>query len=180
MIIGITGTLGAGKGVLSDILKSKGFEHYSVREFIVDEIKKRGMEVNRDSMVIVANGLREKKGVGYIVEQLYDRAEGDAVIESLRTVGEVEALRKKRDFVLFSIDADAKMRFERVKGRGSVTDDIDFGTFLENEKREMHSDDPNKQNIAAVMAISDYQFENNGTMDELKEKVEEVLEECLE
>jgi dephospho-CoA kinase len=41
MIIGITGTLGAGKGKIVEFLKEKGFEHYSVREYLTQEIKKK-------------------------------------------------------------------------------------------------------------------------------------------
>ena len=36
--IGITGTLGAGKGTIVEYLqKEKGFSHYSVRAFLTDE-----------------------------------------------------------------------------------------------------------------------------------------------
>ncbi|MCX6713904.1 MAG: dephospho-CoA kinase, partial [Candidatus Vogelbacteria bacterium] len=62
MIIGITGTLGAGKGAVVDCLKIKGFKHYSVTAFITDEIIKRGLPVNRDKMVLVANDLRAQYG----------------------------------------------------------------------------------------------------------------------
>ncbi|MBR5146904.1 MAG: AAA family ATPase, partial [Bacteroidales bacterium] len=45
-IIGITGTIGAGKGTIVDYLvKEKGYVHYSVREFLAEEVKKRGLEV---------------------------------------------------------------------------------------------------------------------------------------
>ena len=38
-IIGITGTIGAGKGTIVDYLVlQKGYEHYSVRSFIKEEI----------------------------------------------------------------------------------------------------------------------------------------------
>ena len=58
-IIGITGTLGAGKGTVVDFLVSeKGYKHYSVRSFISEEIIKRNLPLNRDSMVVVANDLR--------------------------------------------------------------------------------------------------------------------------
>lgn len=40
IIIGITGTLGAGKGTVVEYLKTKGFKHFSVREFLTQEIKK--------------------------------------------------------------------------------------------------------------------------------------------
>ena len=83
MIIGITGTLGAGKGTVADYLvKERGFKHLSVREYLIEEIKKRGLAVNRDNMVLVANDLRVKFGPGYIAEQLYEKAveiEGDCV-----------------------------------------------------------------------------------------------------
>ena len=35
MIIGITGTLGAGKGTVVDFLKEKGFRHFSVRDYLI-------------------------------------------------------------------------------------------------------------------------------------------------
>ena len=54
MIIGITGTLATGKSTVAKILVEKGFKHYSVRDFLVQEITRRGVGVTRDNMVEVA------------------------------------------------------------------------------------------------------------------------------
>ena len=101
-ILGITGTLGAGKGTVVDYLISKkGFIHYSVRALLVEEIQLRELEINRDNMVAVANDLRAANSPAWIVEQLYEQAEGnghDCVIESIRSPGEVEALANKGNF----------------------------------------------------------------------------------
>jgi len=184
LIIGITGTLGAGKGtIVKFLVEKRGFMHYSVRDFLVEEIKKRGMPINRDSMVEVGNDLRKKNSPGYIAETLFERAKNsgkNCVIESLRTEGEVNSLRKKGKFYLFAVDANPKVRYERVSERKSSTDKISFQEFIDNEKREMTSKDPNKQNLSKCISMADYIFENNGTVEELHKKVEDVLNEIRE
>ena len=164
MIIGITGSIGAGKGVVTDFLKEKGLNHYSVRDFLVEEIKKWGMPVNRDSMVTIANELRKNNSPSYIVEQLYEKAKKenkDCVIESIRTLGEIEALRKKEAFFLISIDADPEIRYKRTIKRGGEKDSISFEKFIQDEKRELSSNDPNKQNLSACITASDFKLTNN-------------------
>lgn len=178
MIIGVTGTIGAGKGTIVEFLKEKGFKHYSVRDFIIKEIKKRDMVVNRDSMVIVANDLRASNSPSYIVEQLYKKANedgGNCVIESLRCPGEVEALKGKEDFYLFAVDASPFLRYERVTQRKSETDKVSYEKFISDERREMMSEDKNKQNLSKCIEMADFKFENNETIADLKRKVLEVL-----
>ena len=179
IIIGITGTLGAGKGTIVDYLKKeKGFYHYSVRQFLLEEIRKRDLPKNRDSMMIVANNLRAKHSPSYIIDQLYLRAiksGKNAVIESLRTPGEIESLRKKGKFYLFAVDADTKQRYNRIRIRNSETDKISFETFLENEQREMSSTDQNKQNLQKCCEMADFVFTNNSTIKDLNNKVEKVI-----
>jgi len=174
MIIGITGTLGAGKGTVVGFLKERGFRHFSVRDFLIEEIKKRGLEVNRDSMVLVANDLREKNGSAYIVEELYRRAikeDGDVVIESVRCVGEVEALKNKDEFVLWAVDADVESRYARIVERGGSTDKVSFQEFVLQEEREMKNKDSNKQNLKDCIDMADVSIRNDWTVEELRGKV---------
>ena len=129
-------------------------------------------------MVIVANDLRATYGASYIAEQLYEQAKihGDnAIAESIRTVWEVEALRKKWDFYLFAIDADSKIRYERVVMRGSETDKISYEEFISNEQREMENTDPNKQNIGKCIQLADYTFTNDWSLEDLNKQIEIVL-----
>ncbi len=178
MIIGITGTLSAGKGTVVEFLKERGFEHYSVREFLIEEILRRGLEVNRDNMVAVANDLRAKFGGAYIVEKLYKRALGrgkDVVIESVRCVGEVDALSGKDGFVLWAVDADVETRYARIVERKSSTDSVSFQDFVRQEELEMSSSDLLKQNLKACIDMADVCFRNDWTKMELRGKVEKAL-----
>lgn len=179
IIIGITGTIGAGKGTIVEYLMQKeGFSHYSVRDYLVQVIKKAGMDVNRDSMTMLGNMLRATHTASFIVDELYRQAlkEGkNAVIESIRAVGEVESMKNKPNFYLFAVDADPKLRYERVHIRASETDKVDYETFVENEKREYANADPNRQNLSKCMEMADFVFNNDGSRENLYAQVDEAM-----
>lgn len=179
IVIGITGTLGAGKGAIVEYLQNKeGFNHFSVRDFIAREIRKRGLELNRDTLTATANELRAKNSPSYITDQLFAEARKsgkNSIIESIRTPGEISSLREKGRFFLFAVDADEKIRFSRIRKRGSATDHIDYETFLANEQREMNTDDPSKQNLKKCIELANYKFINNGTIEELEAQVAKIV-----
>jgi dephospho-CoA kinase len=181
MIIGITGTLGAGKGSVVAILKEKGFSHFSASGFISEEIKKRGLPVNRDTMTEVGEDLRAVFGASYVVDSLAERAKeggGNVIIESIRAVGEVDALKKKGG-ILLGVTADATIRYARITERKSEKDNVTFEKFLADEDRESHGTDPAKMNLPAVISLADYTIDNNGSLHELAREVNSFLEKFI-
>lgn len=178
-IIGITGTLGAGKGTIVDYLtKHHGYTHFSVRGYLIEIIQSNGLTVNRDTLTQTANDLRAKNSPSFIAEELYSKAfetGGNCIIESIRTVGEITALKLKGNFVLFSVDTDRRIRYDRILLRGSETDQVSFETFSESEERELTSTDPNKQNLSACMSLADHHFNNNGSFEDLYKQIDLVI-----
>ncbi|MBP6924442.1 MAG: AAA family ATPase [Candidatus Pacebacteria bacterium] len=179
MIVGLTGSFGAGKGFVADYLvNQKAFAHFSARTFITKELERRGIEVNRDTMTNVANDLRATHGPTYIFEQLVQMAKnhgGDAVIESIRAVAEAVYIKEQGGVVL-GIDADPQIRYERIVKRGSETDHVTFGEWRAQELRESNPDDPTKQDIFGALKLSDVIIMNVSSIPELKRKIDNFIE----
>jgi dephospho-CoA kinase len=179
MLIGITGSFGAGKGLAANYLvKQKGFSHFSARSFITEEITRRGLPIDRDSMTVVANDLRQTYGPSYIFEQLVAKARaggGDSVIESIRAVAEVEYIKANGGLVL-GIDADPQVRYERIIKRGNETDHVSFDKWRQQEINESNPDDPTKQDIFGALKKSDYIINNTKTVAELELEIDKFLD----
>lgn len=179
MIIGITGTDGAGKGTVVDYLvNNKGFTLYHARTLLIEEIEKHGLPNDRQRMRIVANELRAAHGNDYIVKFFLERAQktGDKkiVIDSLRTTAEAETL-KAAGGTLLAVDADQKLRYRRVQARRSETDRVSFDQFREHEALEMNDPDPHGMQKAKVIEMADYAIQNNGTLEEAYKQVNTML-----
>ncbi|MCQ2285520.1 MAG: AAA family ATPase [Bacteroidales bacterium] len=179
-IVGITGTLGAGKGTVVDYLVTKyGFKHYSVRGYLREEAERQGYkEINRDVFTKLANELRSQHSPSYIIDELYKQAvenQQNAIIESVRTPGEVASLKAKGNFIFLAVDAKPEIRYERIVIRNSETDRISFEKFLADEKREMSTNDPNKQNLGACIAQADFCLMNDGDLDALYLQIDNIF-----
>jgi dephospho-CoA kinase len=180
MIIGITGTLGAGKGTVVEYLKTKGFKHFAVSDtFLVSEAKKRGLEPTRVVRRDIANEFRAK-GPTKLMEAVYEMAHPsieageNVIIEPQHTAGEVGFIQSIGGTEL-SVDADLEVRYQRIQKRASSKDNVSFEDFKKEQEFEMSQADPNMNNLGAAIAKADYHLTNNGTQEELFKQVEEAL-----
>jgi dephospho-CoA kinase len=181
MIVGLTGSFGAGKGYVADYLvDKKGFAHFSARTFIFEEAKRRGLDISkgREVTIPVANDLRKKYGPAYIIEQLMQRAkehDGDVVIESLRAIAEVKYIQEHGGLVL-GVDADPLVRYERIVKRGSETDHVSFEKWKQQEQEESNPDDPTKQDIFGALRESDHIIMNTTSLEQLEADIDAFIE----
>ena len=177
MIIGITGTLGAGKTTVATYLESKGFTYRSVRSFITEEVHRRSIAVTRDTLVQVGNEIRAQHGPEYIVKAMIADAllkKEDVVIESIRAIKEASFLIEQGG-VLISVDAALKVRYERIIETNSQVVPVSFDEFKTQEAREMHSSDAHKQSIADVMLLAPFCIANSGTEEQLYRQIDAIL-----
>lgn len=177
MIIGLTGKNGSGKGEVAKFLIQRGFRYHSLSDEIREEMKKQGVKITRENLIPFANKLRNKFGPSYLAEKILEKLDPDKnyVIDSIRNPFEVETLRKRKTFRLISVVADPKNRFERLKSRARENDPTEYKKFLEIDAAEARGKDPSAQQIDRTQELADAIVENKGSIDELHEKVKQIL-----
>lgn len=182
MVVGITGTNGGGKGAVVDYLVRKGFAHYSVRDFLVSELQRRNLPVNRTTMGGIATELRHTESPTYFTErflaQARERGQDNVLIESIRTIAEAKSVQEHGGIVL-AVDAPLEVRYRRIVGRGTHTDKVTLEEFRAQEDAEYRSEDPNDpalMNVLGVMEIADVVITNNGALANLHKKIDEALQ----
>jgi len=177
MIIGLTGKNGSGKGIVADYLKTGGFIYHSLSDIIRDEITKSGTEITRERLIAKGRELRSKGGPSVLAEKILEQLDIDKnyVIDSIRNPAEVQALKRRKDFQLFYIDADQKIRFERIKQRGRENDPQTFEKFVELENKELKSKDPAAQQLENTAELADIVVENNESVRELENKIKDII-----
>jgi dephospho-CoA kinase len=173
-LVGLTGTNGAGKGEAAAFLRTLGYAYHSLSDILREELAARGKEASRDNLIAVGNEIRETFGPDVLARRTMDRVRGRSVIDSIRNPREVEFLRCRPGFRLLAVDAPIGLRFARVKARGRDESAATLDEFRKKEEAEMTGSETGQQ-LARCMAMADRLIINDGTIEDLRKKVEECL-----
>ena len=178
MRIGLTGGMVSGKRTIAQMLLEKGFYALTFSDAINDELRKKGIPITRKSQQDLGNEIRNEKGPGEWAKRLIEKMEPgkNYVVDGIRNPGEISELRKQKDFFLLAVDSSQKKRFERIIARAMDRDPKTWEEFLKADARDFSEENPNGLQIAKCMEMADYVIQNNNGEEELKKKVELVLE----
>jgi len=177
MIIGLSGTLAAGKDTVADYLvESEGFDHISLSTVLRKVAAQKGIEVTMENLTKLGNSLKTEYSADYLVKRAKKEADftRDTVVSSIRQPEEIENLKQEKDFYMIFVDADVKIRFDRLAKRGRAGDVEDFNTFKEQEEKQLDGQSGG-MNLGRCREMADYIIENNGTMDEFKTEIKRIF-----
>ena len=102
------------------------------------------------------------------------------IIDGFRNIGEVEFFGKKKGFYLISLNSTRKIRFERLKKRGSSKDPKSWDEFMKMERRDLGEKEFWGQQNKTVMKLADIKIKNNSSIKELHSKIDSVLKSLYE
>ncbi len=180
MIIGLTGTNQAGKGEAGKYLTRKGFVYLSHS----DEIRHAviiagGNPQDRKQLQDVGNKMRELHGKDYwtnlVVQKIREKDIENAIVDSCRNPGEIERLRKEKDFMLIAIDAPIELRYERGLKSGRVPSNFTLEDFKQEEARE-NTGNPAAQQLTKVISMADHIIVNDKDFNKFYEQIDGALE----
>jgi len=180
MIIGLTGTMGSGKGEIANYLIKKGFEYYCFSDILKEEAEKRNIKPTRKNLQKLGNDIKkDKANRGILAKRILERIKTDnVVLDGIRNVDEVRELRKAKEFFLVGVNAEQKLRFIRLKKRARAGDPTDFNDFKKLDDKE-NKGITKGQEINKCLKMADFTLLNNGSLEELKEETERILKNIM-
>jgi dephospho-CoA kinase len=184
LIVCLTGMPGAGKSSVACFLKEKGFTVVTMGDVIREEAKRQGLEptdVNLGKMMLK---LRQDLGpgaVGQIVLQKLARdgnnnnSSNVVVVDGIRSVAEVEVLKKVGHVRLLAIHASQDTRFKHLRERGRADAPSDSDEFSGRDKREL------SVGVSEAIALANEMISNNDlTLEQLKLQAYSIVKGWLE
>ena len=171
----IVGMCGSGKSIASDYLVSKGFNKVYFGGVTMDKLKEANLEVNPENEKMMREKLRSELGMGAFAIVLLPKIKeclnnGNTVLDGVYSYDEVKILKESfPELKIIAIVCDKDIRYNRLSIR---------------EVRPLTNEEASARDIAEVeniakappIAMADYYILNNGSVEEYKTRLEEILE----
>ncbi len=173
-IIGLTGPNASGKGVFLEWLQSRGFTPHSLSDAVREEARNLGRTVGREDLILTGREMRKKGGPGIVAKTLLPRLSPPCAVDSIRHPAEVETLRTLPHFRLLGIIAPVEVRFSRICLRKRPGDPQSVKELQEKEREEDGTFEHGQQ-LSATLALADATVFNDGNLELLFRRGEEIL-----
>ncbi|MDP2642345.1 MAG: dephospho-CoA kinase [Candidatus Peregrinibacteria bacterium] len=173
MIIGLTGSMGCGKGEIVKILEKEGFLYITLSMMVREEARKRGIEEEREKLMEVGNSMRREEGAGVLarcaVAKILASGHDKWVIDGIRNPAEIDELKKERaDFVGVGVNTERELLISRILSRARESDAKTKDEIVRKIDRELGVGEPEDgQQVAKCLQKVDVTVDNNGTLEEL-------------
>ena len=176
IIIGLVGTLASGKGAV----KNRLVEKYQAQDcrfstILRDVLNRLDVPVKRENLQELSTALRKLFGEDLLAKAIAkDASNLDSdivVIDGIRRVSDIGHLLPLDNFILVSVDADPKVRYERLveRNENAGDDKKTFEQFIDDQDTEAD------RNIPEVIKLAKERIDNSGSWDGLCKQVDDIV-----
>ena len=150
---------GAGKSTIALKLKEEGYETFSLGDGVRAEAKKLNLEPTGENLGKLMLDLREKNGPGAIAELLKESIQESThdiiIIDGIRSIHEINVLKKTGNVKLLAVNAAADTRFNFLRERKRSDDPLTREKFEERDNREIGV------GLEKIIGLADESIDNN-------------------
>jgi dephospho-CoA kinase len=174
IVVGLAGMPGSGKSLVVETAKDLGYAIVVMGDVVREETLKLGLQLTPQNVGKVMLQLRADGGVAVVAQKCIPRIEAQAnskiLIDGLRSLYEVDTFRAYfSKFSITAVHASPETRFTRVSNRRRSDDSDGWELFHERDMRELGV------GLGNVIAMSEQIIVNDGSFEEVKEKIGEAL-----
>lgn len=178
-IMAFVGLAGSGKSAAIEYLTEKGFPRVYFGGIVLEEVTRRGLELNQKNEQPIREELREKEGKDFVVKRIISQIHGlidggqkRIVADGLYSWTEYKAL--KHEFpgnltvvAIVTPKVTRKQRMAKRAHRPLTSEEVDQRDWAEIENIEK----------GGPIAVADYFIHNDKGVDNLHDKIDKIRQE---
>lgn len=180
LVIGLIGENGSGKDTFTTFFRAeaatKKVKRIKFSDILGETLNAWGIPASRSNLQNLAIVMDGQFGKGTLTtatsKRIHDGKADVFILEGIRWATDIQMLKNFENSILVYITADPKIRFERMKKRKEKVGekDLTYERFQREEKAKTETD------IPKLGQKADFLIENNGSFEEFREKVREVVQ----
>ncbi len=176
IILGLVGPIASGKGTVCEYLQEKNkAQTFRFSSMLRDVLDRFYIEQSRKNMQALSSSLRETFGDELMAKTIANDTTNSTnkfiVLDGVRRLPDIKYLKEIKGFYLVAINAEQKIRFERIIKRDENTDDTKktFEQFQSDELQEA------EVQIKEVADTAQFHIDNNGSIEDLHQQIDKIL-----
>jgi dephospho-CoA kinase len=184
-VIALVGMAGAGKTEVAEEFKKQDYGYVRLGQITLDEVKHRGLEPNEKNERPIREHFRKEHGMGAFAILNFPKIDealkqGNVIVDGLYSWSEYKEFKDKYgdDFKVIAVYASPKTRYSRLADRASRHGDdpkMIFRSFGQEEAEARDHAEIENVEKGGPIAMADYTIVNEGTLDGLRQRTQEIL-----
>lgn len=184
-IVALVGMCGSGKSEVADQFVRAGYVYIRFGQITLDEIKKRGLEIREANEQMIREEFRKKYGMAAFAILNIPKIEGaivksNVIVDGLYSWSEYKVLKEKYgdSLMVAAVYAPPRLRYARLEARRDQYKEdpkMKYRSFSREDAKARDYAEIENIEKAGPIVMADYTIVNEGTIEELTEKISRIL-----